>query len=53
MEKTFQSNYIKKKIGWNSEHSLKEGLTKTYNWIEKQINHGTNIDKFCRGNIEK
>ena len=47
------NSYIKKKIGWNSEHSLREGLTKTYNWIEKQINQGTNIDKFCRGNIEK
>lgn len=47
------NSYIAKKIGWNSEHSLKEGLTKTYNWIEKQITQGTNIDKYCRGNIEK
>ena len=47
------NSYVAKKIGWKSENSLKEGLTKTYRWIEQQINSGSNIDKFCRGNIEK
>ena len=47
------NSYVTKKIGWNPENSLKEGLTKTYKWIEQQINSGSNIDKFCRGNIEK
>jgi len=47
------NSYITKKIGWKSEHSLKQGLTKTYNWIEQQINSGSNIDKFCRGSIEE
>ena len=47
------NSYVTKKIGWKSENSLKEGLTKTYKWIEQQINSGSNIDKFCRGSIEK
>jgi len=42
------NTYVSKKIGWKSEHTLKEGLTKTYKWIEDQINSGSNIDKFCR-----
>ncbi len=47
------NSYVTKKIGWKSTNSLKEGLTKTYKWIEQQINSGTNIDKFCRESIEK
>ena len=47
------NSYVTKKIGWKSENSLKDGLTKTYKWIEQQINSGSNIDKFCRGSIEK
>ena len=47
------NSFVTEKIGWKSENSLKEGLTKTYKWIEKQIYSGSNIDKFCRGNIEK
>ena len=46
------NTYVTKKLGWKSQHTLKEGLTKTYNWIEEQINSGSNIDKFCRGKIE-
>ena len=47
------NDFVTKEIGWKSENSLKEGLTKTYQWIEEQIKSGSNIDKFCRGNIEK
>ena len=47
------NDLVTKEIGWKSENSLKEGLTKTYQWIEEQIKSGSNIDKFCRGNIEK
>ena len=47
------NSYVTEKIGWKSENSLKEGLRKTYKWIEQQINSGSNIDKFCRGSIEK
>ena len=46
------NDYVTKKTGWKSEHSLKEGLTKTYKWIEEQINSGSNIDKFSRNTIE-
>ena len=47
------NSYVTEKIGWKSEHTLSEGLTKTYKWISEQINSGTNIDKFCKSNIEK
>ena len=46
------NSYVTKKIGWKSENSLKEGLTKTYKWIEYQMNSGTNIDKFSRSSIK-
>ena len=46
------NSYVTKKIGWKSENTLKEGLTKTYKWIEEQINSGSNIDKFCRSKID-
>ena len=54
--------YLSKKIKYNNQYwtlmdisksSLKEGLTKTHQWISEQINNGTNIDKFCKSNIEK
>ena len=47
------NSYVTKKLGWASKNSLKEGLTKTYNWIESQINSGTNIDKFSRNSASK
>ncbi len=47
------NSYVTKKIGWEPKNSLKEGLAKTYQWISQQIDNGTNIDKFCKSNIEK
>ena len=47
------NSYVTEKIGWKPKNSLKEGLTKTYQWIEQQIDSGTNIDKFFKSNIEK
>ena len=47
------NSYVTEKIGWKPKNSLKEGLTKTHQWIEQQIDSGTNIDKFCKSNIEK
>ena len=44
---------VNQKIGWKPNFSLKDGLTKTYNWIEEQINSGSDIEKFCKSNIEK
>ena len=46
------NTYVTKKIGWKANNSLKEGLTKTYKWISEQLDSGTNIDKFCKSNIE-
>ena len=47
------NDYVTKITGWKSENTLKDGLTKTYQWIEKQINSGSNIDKFCRNTVEQ
>ena len=47
------NSLIEKNIGWKPNHSLKEGLTKTYKWINDQIEGGTNIDKFSKSNIVK
>ena len=47
------NSYIEKKIGWKPDFTLREGLEKTYAWIEKQILSGSNIEKFCKGDIEK
>ena len=47
------NSFVSKKIGWKPNFTLKEGLTKTYSWIENQIHSGSNIEKFCKNNIEK
>ena len=47
------NSLVNKKIGWKPTLTLKEGLTKTYTWIENQINSGSNIEKFCQNNIKK
>ena len=46
------NSYVNKKIGWKPKFTLKDGLKKTYSWIEKQIFSGSNIEKFCKSNIE-
>ena len=46
------NSYVHKKIGWEPKFTLREGLEKTYFWIEQQILRGSNIEKFCKGNIE-
>ena len=47
------NTYVNKKIGWKPNFTLREGLEKTYVWIEQQILGGSNIDKFSKSNIEK
>jgi nucleoside-diphosphate-sugar epimerase len=42
------NDLIKKKIGWNTSISLKEGLKETYDWIYKLITSGSNNNKFSR-----
>ena len=47
------NSYVYKKIGWKPNFTLREGLEKTYVWIEQQILGGSNIDKFSKIKIEK
>ena len=47
------NSFVTKKIGWKPNFSLKKGLEQTYFWIEDQIKSGSNIEKFCKSNIEK
>ena len=39
---------VSKKIGWKPKIDLRTGLSKTYEWIEKEIRSGTNTLKFSR-----
>jgi nucleoside-diphosphate-sugar epimerase len=39
---------VKKKINWQPKINLKDGLTKTFSWIEKEILSGSNISKFTK-----
>ena len=32
------NDLIREKLGWDYEQTLEEGIRKTYNWIEEQIN---------------
>ena len=41
------NDLIKEKIGWNYKYSLKEGIEKTYNWIENIYTNKKN-DEFIR-----
>ena len=46
------NTFVYKNIGWKPNFTLKEGLQRTYEWIEKKVKDGSNIDKFCKSNIE-
>ena len=43
---------VEKKLGWKPKLTLKQGLEKTYQWIENKIQSGTDIEKFCKSSIE-
>ena len=45
-------NSLIKKINWKPDHTLIQGLKKTYNWIEDQLKSNSNIDKFCKSSLE-
>jgi len=32
------NDLIRKELGWDYSQTLEEGIAKTYNWIEEQIN---------------
>ena len=43
------NDLIKKVLNWSYEMSLKDGLSKTYKWIENEMNkEGLNISKFTK-----
>jgi len=42
------NSFVKKKIGWKPNYTLKQGLERTYNWIYKEITSGSNIKKFIK-----
>ena len=42
---------VTQKINWQPEFDLKQGLKKTYDWIEKQIKDNKNISKFTNKSI--
>ena len=39
---------IKEVLSWEPEMSLKDGLTKTYNWIYNQLQSGNSSNKFTK-----
>ena len=41
------NDFVRKKLGWDSEISLKSGLEITYQWIENEIAKKLNNNKFA------
>ena len=46
------NDLIKKVLNWSYKVSLKEGLSKTYKWIESEILKGSNNNRFTKKNID-
>jgi len=42
------NNFIRDKLQWDTKITLREGLEKTYKWINAQIKSSSNIDKFTK-----
>ena len=43
------NDLVKKVLNWSYKMSLKEGLAKTYNWIEGEMSQkGTNLSRFTK-----
>ncbi len=42
------NTFIKSKINWEPNYSLREGLKLTYDWIHSEMTNGTNISKFTK-----
>ena len=42
------NDLIRSSIGWDTKISLKDGLQKTYNWIDSQIKLNINNNKFTK-----
>ena len=46
MGRSSNNDLMKKKLNWNYELSLENGLKKTYDWIEKEISKKLNKNKY-------
>ena len=43
------NDLVKKVLNWSYKMSLKEGLTKTYQWIESEMSQkGANLSRFTK-----
>ena len=42
------NSLILSKIKWQPKYRLKEGITKTYNWIYNELTNGSNLNKFTK-----
>ena len=42
------NDLIRQKLGWDCKVVLKDGLKKTYDWIDNQIKNKPNNNKFTR-----
>ena len=43
------NDLAKKVLNWSYEMSLKDGLSKTYNWIESEMSQkGSNLSRFTK-----
>ena len=43
------NDLVKKILNWNFKIKLKDGLQKTYDWMNSEINkHGSNISRFTK-----
>ena len=43
------NNLIREKLNWDYNLSLREGISKTYNWINSQVNKKTKNENFYLG----
>ena len=43
------NDLVKKILNWNFKIKLKDGLKKTYSWMNSEINkHGSNLNRFTK-----
>ena len=47
------NSLVTKKIGWKPNFTLKQGLSKTYEWIEKKIKDGSDIENIVKEILNK
>ena len=45
------SNLVYKKLGWRPTQPLREGMEKTYTWIEEQVRNSMSDDRYRRPEV--